>query len=138
MLIFITFLISSLLKSFIDGFIFLGKKYIITSCDITSPPAFTRIMKLIACVKLCDKNLSINSVISISLATCSTKFESMYGNIFCFPQKYPFMIDEILMNGVTSERHIIGKYKVSFLRSVLRVGANNTVTTIIKIFIILW
>ena len=40
------------------------------------------------------------------------------------------------MNGVTSERHIIGKYKVSFLRSVLKVGANNTVTTIIKIFII--
>lgn len=40
------------------------------------------------------------------------------------------------MNGVTSERHIIGKYKVSFLRSVLSVGANNTVTTIIKIFII--
>lgn len=41
------------------------------------------------------------------------------------------------MNGVTSERHIIGKYKVSFLRSVLSVGASNIVIPIIKMLIII-
>ena len=41
------------------------------------------------------------------------------------------------MNGVTSEKHIIGKYKVSFLRSVLSVGASNIVIPIMKILIII-
>ena len=97
-----------MLKSLIDGLIFFGKKYIITSCDIISPAAFIRIMKLIVCIKLILKNLSMKSVISISLVTCSIKLDNIYGNMFCFPQKYPFIIDDILINGVTKDKQIIG------------------------------
>ena len=43
------------------------------------------------------------------------KFDNIYGNIFCLPQKYPFIIADIEINGIVSEIHIIGKYSLSSL-----------------------
>ena len=59
--------------------------------------------------------LGRNNVIVIILIICSIKLDSMYGNMFCFPQKYPVRIEEIDINGMVMDIHIIGKYSLSSL-----------------------
>ena len=72
----------------------------------------------------------------MSLTICSIKLESIYGNIFCLPQKYPLIIAEILINGIVSDIQIIGKINDEFLSKLVdNIGENNITITIIKIFI---
>ena len=98
--------------------------------------ALTSIIKHIACIKLVLIILGINIPIKISLVTCSKKLDNIYGNIFWRPQKYPFIIDETLINGASTDIHIIGKYRLllwsKFVDNVL---ANIIVISIIKAFI---
>ena len=54
-------------------------------------------------------NFDIKDTININLTICSIKLDNIYGNIFCFPQKYPFIIEEMHINGIVSDKHIIGK-----------------------------
>ena len=54
----------------------------------------------------------IKKEMNTNLTICSIKLDNMYGNIFCFPQKYPFIMAETLINGIVSDKNIIGKYKL--------------------------
>ena len=67
------------------------------------------------------------------LVICSMKLDNIYGNIFCLPQKYPLIIEEIVMNGIVSEMHINGKYKLEFLSRVVDINLDeNSIISIIK------
>ena len=46
------------------------------------------------------------------------KLDNMYGYIFCLPQKYPFIIADIVINGIVRDIHIMGKYSLDSLNSV--------------------
>ena len=59
-----------------------------------------------------------NSNIMVIRDICSIKLDNMYGNIFCLPQKYPFIIEDIVINGMVSDIHIIGKYSLDSLNRI--------------------
>ena len=53
--------------------------------------------------------------------------------MFCFPQKYPFIIEDIVINGIVSETHIIGKYSLDSLNSISEINLEFIVMKIIMI-----
>ena len=88
---------------------FFGMKKNNTNIEVSSLITFVRTIKATAYSIPYFIKIGMPMMMAISLTKSSVTFDNTWGNIFCFPKKYPLKILEILMNGKTNPIQIIAQ-----------------------------
>lgn len=86
-----------------------GMKKNNTNIEVSSLITFVRTIKATAYSIPYFIKIGMPMMMAISLTKSSVTFDNTWGNIFCFPKKYPLKILEILMNGKTNPIQIIAQ-----------------------------